>query len=101
MNFTFTSLQNLILSCLFESMASLGESAMYCIMVDLFPTKLRVMASALALTVGRAGALSGSLLFGFLIDLNCVVPIAIFSSLIILSGFVALFLPVTNQGALE
>lgn len=28
------------------------------------------------------GALVGNLLFGFLIDLNCIVPIAIFSALL-------------------
>lgn len=82
-------------------MASLGESAMYCVMVDLFPTKLRVMASALALTFGRAGALSGSLLFGYLIDLNCIVPIAIFSTLMMASGFTGLFLPTTGHDSLD
>lgn len=39
----------------------------------------RVMAAALSLTFGRGGALLGNLLFGFLIDLNCVIPIVLFS----------------------
>lgn len=74
---------------------------MYGIMVDLFPTRLRVMGAALALSVGRAGALSGSLLFGFLIDLNCFVPIVIFASIMMASGIMACFLPVTGQESLE
>ena len=41
------------------------------------------MAAALSLTFGRGGALIGNLLFGFLIDLNCVVPIVIFSAMLI------------------
>lgn len=51
-------------------------------MVDMFPTNLRVMAAALALTFGRGGALMGNLLFGFLIDLNCVVPIVVFGAML-------------------
>lgn len=42
----------------------------------------RVMAAALSLTFGRTGALVGNLVFGFLIDLNCVVPIVLFSAML-------------------
>lgn len=42
----------------------------------------RVMAAALSLTFGRGGALMGNLLFGFLIDLNCVIPIVLFASML-------------------
>lgn len=80
--FVRTSLQNLTLCCIFEALTSLGISAVYCVMVDMFPTNLRVMAAALALTFGRGGALMGNLLFGFLIDLNCVVPIVIFGAML-------------------
>lgn len=80
--FVQTSLQNLILCCIFEALTSLGISAVYCVMVDLFPTNLRVMAAALALTFGRSGALMGNLLFGYLIDLNCLVPIVLFGAML-------------------
>lgn len=52
--------QNLVLSCVFEALTSLGISTVYCVMVDLFPTNLRVMAAALSLTFGR-----GKLCFHF------------------------------------
>lgn len=42
----------------------------------------RVMAAALSLTFGRGGALVGNLIFGFLIDLNCVIPIVLFSAML-------------------
>lgn len=45
--------ENLVLSCIFEALTSLGISTVYCVMVDLFPTNLRVMAAALSLTFGR------------------------------------------------
>lgn len=41
------------------------------------------MAAALSLTFGRGGALVGNLLFGFLIDLNCVVPIVLFAIMLL------------------
>lgn len=51
--FVQNATQNLILSCVFEALTSLGISTVYCVMVDLFPTNLRVMAAALSLTFGR------------------------------------------------
>lgn len=92
---------NLALSCIFEALTSLGISTVYCVMVDLFPTNLRVMAAALSLTFGRGGALIGNLLFGFLIDLNCVVPIVLFAAMLFGSGLLCLLLPNTGGGALE
>lgn len=107
--FVRNSLENLVLSCIFEALTSLGISTVYCVMVDLFPTNLRfvfsppnpcancirfyrqnslisyayrVMAAALSLTFGRGGALIGNLIFGFLIDLNCVIPIVLFSTML-------------------
>lgn len=53
LEFVVNSDQNLILSCVFEALTSLGISTIYCVMVDLFPTNLRVMAAAMSLTFGR------------------------------------------------
>lgn len=39
--FVHNSIENLILSCIFEALTSLGISTVYCVMVDLFPTNLR------------------------------------------------------------
>lgn len=38
------------------------------------------MAAALSLTAGRGGGLIGNLSFGYLIDINCIVPIVVFSA---------------------
>jgi len=38
------------------------------------------MAAALSLTMGRLGALIGNLVFGYLIDLACVIPIILFAA---------------------
>lgn len=99
--FVQNSFQNLILSCAFEALTSLAISVVYCIMVDLFPTQLRVMAAALAMTIGRGGALFGNLIFGFLIDLNCSVPVILFASFLFISGILCFFLPKTGHEELD
>lgn len=40
------------------------------------------MAAALSLTAGRGGGLIGNLVFGYLVDLNCVIPIALFAAML-------------------
>ncbi|XP_055585965.1 synaptic vesicle glycoprotein 2C-like [Uranotaenia lowii] len=99
--FVNNSLQNLILSCIFEALTSMGISTVYCVLVDLFPTNLRVMAAALSLTFGRGGALFGNLIFGYLITLKCWIPIVLFSVLLFLSGILCFFLPSTGREALN
>ncbi|XP_050542198.1 synaptic vesicle glycoprotein 2C-like [Daktulosphaira vitifoliae] len=83
LNFVRNSLQNLILSCLFEAFTSLGISVLMCIMVELFPTNMRIMAAAASATFGRLGSLLANILFGLLIDSHCILIIIIFSSFLI------------------
>uniref|UniRef100_T1HJP6 MFS domain-containing protein n=2 Tax=Rhodnius prolixus TaxID=13249 RepID=T1HJP6_RHOPR len=80
MYFVQNSIQNLILSGIFEAFSSLAVVTLYCALVDLFPTNVRTMASGLSLCFGRMGALTGNLVFGYLIDLNCAIPIVMISA---------------------
>ncbi|KAH9629396.1 hypothetical protein HF086_017128 [Spodoptera exigua] len=99
--FVQNSTQNLVLSCIFEALTSLAISLVFCVLVDLFPTNLRVMAAALSLTAGRGGGLIGNLSFGYLIDINCVVPIVVFSAFLFIAAILCFFLPKTGQEALD
>ncbi|XP_075147400.1 synaptic vesicle glycoprotein 2C-like isoform X2 [Haematobia irritans] len=99
--FVRSSMENLILSCIFEALTSLSISTVYCVMVDLFPTNLRVMAAAMSMTFGRSGALLGNLIFGFLIDLNCIIPIIVFSLMLLISALLCWMLPTTGSEALD
>ncbi|XP_033149199.1 synaptic vesicle glycoprotein 2C isoform X3 [Drosophila busckii] len=99
--FVRNSLENLILSSIFEALTSLSISTVYCVMVDLYPTNLRVMAAAMSMTIGRCGALFGNLLFGFFIDLNCTVPIIIFAAMLFISAYLCWLLPTTGLEALD
>lgn len=96
-----TSTQNLILSCIFEALTGCCISVVYCIMVDLFPTNLRVLAAALSSTFGRFGGLFGNLLFGFLIDGHCLILICTLAAMLLLAGLVSIFLPATGKKELD
>ncbi|KAL5245387.1 hypothetical protein ACI65C_012797 [Semiaphis heraclei] len=99
--FVKNAMQNLILSCLFEAFSGLGISVLLCIMVDLFPTNMRVMAAAASATFGRLGSLMANITFGLLIDSHCILLIIIFSSLLIISGLLSLALPNGNDKDLD
>ncbi|XP_043479333.1 synaptic vesicle glycoprotein 2B-like isoform X1 [Leptopilina heterotoma] len=66
-----SSLQNLVLSCIFESMTSLAMSLMYCLLVVTFPTNCRMIAGTLLGLFGRVGSLVGNLMVTYLIDDYC------------------------------
>lgn len=83
LNLIRNSLENLIVSCIFEAITSTTEAVIFCLVVDLFPTQLRAVALALTVTSGRIGAILGNIVFGLLIDLNCIVPIYTFGFLLI------------------
>ncbi|XP_071872143.1 synaptic vesicle glycoprotein 2C isoform X2 [Bombus fervidus] len=88
-----TSTQNLVLSCAYESVTSVCLSVVYCLLVDLYPTHLRAMASGLSAFISRIGAISGTLMIGYLIDDYCTLVIVIVAAQLFLSGLLALFTP--------
>ena len=88
-----TSTQNLVLSCAYESVTSVCLSVVYCLLVDLYPTHLRAMAAGLSAFISRIGAISGTLMIGYLIDDYCTLVIVIVAAQLFLSGILALFTP--------
>lgn len=93
LNWVHSTLDTLALSCLFEALTSTAEAVIFCVVVDLFPTSLRAIALALTVTSGRLGAILGNVIFGWLVDLNCGVPIYTFGMLLISSGIFCSILP--------
>ncbi|XP_076178065.1 synaptic vesicle glycoprotein 2B isoform X2 [Ptiloglossa arizonensis] len=88
-----TSTENLILSCAYESITSVCLSVVYCLLVDLYPTHLRAIAAGLSAFISRIGAISGTLMIGYLIDDYCTLVIIIVAAQLFLSGILALFTP--------
>lgn len=60
----------IILLCFFLSNGSC-VSVVNAIVVDLYPTQYRAMAMALTLAIGRCGAVAGSHIVGYLLEVQC------------------------------
>ncbi|CAH0628611.1 unnamed protein product [Chrysodeixis includens] len=61
--------------------------------VELFPTKYRAMAICLSMMVGRTGAVFGSNLIGWFLQVNCGAGFYLFGILLVVDGLVCLALP--------
>ncbi|CAD6215525.1 GSCOCG00000334001-RA-CDS [Cotesia congregata] len=91
--FVRSSLENLVLSSLFEALISVCSTVICCVVVEIFPTKLRATAAALGSLSARSGALIGNTAFSYLIDHYCVILISCLTGQLIVGGIMSLFLP--------
>ncbi|CAH2085894.1 unnamed protein product [Euphydryas editha] len=97
LNLVRSSLQNLLLSCVFEAIVSCTEAVLFCVICEIFPTKVAATAMAVTVTCGRVGAIVGNVVFGALVDQHCVVPIYMFGALLITSGLLCIILPKSTR----
>ncbi|KAK4303361.1 hypothetical protein Pmani_024615 [Petrolisthes manimaculis] len=98
--FVKSGLHNLIVSCVFGAVATIGFNALDCLGAELFPTHLRTTALAVTLLAARVGAIAGTVSFGYLIDVYCAIPMFLVAFLLICGGLLGLFLPNTTRTAL-
>ena len=78
-----SSTMNLILSCIFGAVSTMGFNSLDCLGIELFPTSLRSTAMAITLLAARLGAIFGNLVFGYLVESHCAVPILMVAGLLI------------------
>lgn len=88
---------NLILSCVFGAVSTMGFNALDCFSTELFPTSVRSTAMAITLAAARLGAILGNIAFGNLVDVACAVPILLVAALLIGGGLLGLLLPNTTK----
>ena len=74
---------NLILSCIFGAVSTMGFNSLDCLGIELFPTSLRSTAMAVTLVSARLGAIMGNLVFGYLVESHCATPILMVATLLI------------------
>jgi len=92
-----SSLMNLILSCVFGAVSTMGFNSLDCLGVELFPTSLRGTAMAVTLVAARLGGFLGNLAFGYLVETHCAVPIILVAVLLVGGGLLSVLLPNTTQ----
>ena len=78
-----SSIMNLVLSCLFGAVSTMGFNSLDCLSVEVFPTHLRSSAMAVTLVSARLGAILGNLVFGLFLEVQCAVPILTVASLLV------------------
>lgn len=91
---------NLILSCGFGFVSTMGFNALDCLGIELFPTDVRSTAMAVTLCVARLGAILGNVVFGYFIEVSCAIPILLVAALLLSGGLLGIKLPNTTNTAL-
>ncbi|KAG5891173.1 hypothetical protein JTB14_000561 [Gonioctena quinquepunctata] len=93
---TTSSLQNLVVACVFQGTMITANMSISSIAVELFPTKVNGVAICFVICVGRIGAGLSNMLFGYLMDKHCEIPIFVVAVLVTLGGILCLAVPRTK-----
>ncbi|EDW38490.1 GL12623 [Drosophila persimilis] len=91
--FSVSSMMTLFVSATFLTITGIAVSSLLGAVVALFPTQLRTVVVAIAMMCGRFGALSGNLLFPVFIQIGCLPPFIMVSSVLLLAGTLSIFVP--------
>ncbi|KAJ7998319.1 hypothetical protein DPEC_G00221460 [Dallia pectoralis] len=100
-----TKAQSVLISCVFSGVSVVAWNALDVLGTELYPTPsgnlyptpLRSSALGFFTGVGRLAAIMGNIVFGQLVDTNCVIPVLLVSALLFTGGITALCLPHTRQ----
>ncbi|XP_014616479.1 PREDICTED: synaptic vesicle glycoprotein 2C-like, partial [Polistes canadensis] len=95
--FVKSSLQILVVTCIFSLAIATANFVIGSIVVDIFPTHVGAIAICMMTCFGRLGAIASNLAFGMLLDISCEVPIFLVGSVVIVGGFLGLLLPLKNS----
>jgi len=91
---------NLLVSILFGLVSTSGFNALDCLGIELFPTSLRGTGMAITLAAARLGAIMGNVLFGYLVESNCAIPLVSVATLLVSGGLLGALLPNTTKQSL-
>nr|XP_050857004.1 synaptic vesicle glycoprotein 2A-like isoform X3 [Vespula vulgaris] len=81
--FVKSSLQILVVTCLFSLTIATANFVIGSVVVDIFPTHVGAIAICMMTCFGRIGAIASNLAFGMLLDISCEVPIFLVGSIVI------------------
>lgn len=88
--------QNLLISCAFGAVSTVGWNSLDVLQAELFPTAVRSTAFGVQSGVGRIAAILGNVTFGSLVDIHCAVPMIMVAVLLTVGGLSAIKLPNTT-----
>ncbi|KAK9884936.1 hypothetical protein WA026_009172 [Henosepilachna vigintioctopunctata] len=99
--FAQSSNMTLIMSAVYIGVGSISINIIISVAVDLFPTTLRTMTVSITMMVGRLGAMSGNLIFPYLLKQGCAPPFFTIGTGLLSCAFIGILLPNTDMKALQ
>ncbi|XP_070178141.1 synaptic vesicle glycoprotein 2C-like isoform X2 [Littorina saxatilis] len=87
--------QNILMSCIFGAVSTIGFNALDVLQTELFPTDVRSTAFGVQTGIMRIAAILGNVIFGLLVDVHCAIPMILVAALMAFGGLVSLRLPNT------
>ncbi|KAK6178546.1 hypothetical protein SNE40_013313 [Patella caerulea] len=95
--FVQTKVENLVMSCLFGMVSTVGWNALDVLSAEVFPTEVRSTAMGIQQALARVGAILGNIIFGELVDVHCAIPMLLVAALLAFGGLVSIRLPNTTN----
>ncbi|ESN94064.1 hypothetical protein HELRODRAFT_180225 [Helobdella robusta] len=95
--YSTSSLQMYIMSYLFGALSAAQWSVINVVIAESFPTKLRSSAFGLCLGISRLVAVLSNLVFGYLLNVYCILPFALISFFYFVGFILAFFFKETNK----
>ncbi|ESO91025.1 hypothetical protein LOTGIDRAFT_191516 [Lottia gigantea] len=95
--FVRTKVENLIMSCLFGLVSTVGWNSLDVLSAELFPTEVRSTGFGVQQAFARVGAILGNVIFGELLDVHCAIPMLLVAALLAFGGLSSLKLPNTAE----
>ncbi|XP_055955615.1 synaptic vesicle glycoprotein 2C isoform X2 [Patella vulgata] len=95
--FVQTKVENLVMSCLFGMVSTVGWNALDVLSAEAFPTEVRSTAMGIQQALARVGAILGNIIFGELVDVHCAIPMLLVAALLAFGGLVSIRLPNTTN----
>ncbi|KAJ8315817.1 hypothetical protein KUTeg_007967 [Tegillarca granosa] len=95
--FIHDKIQNLLISCLFGAVSTVGWNAIDVLSAELFPTNVRSTAIGVISGINRVAAILGNITFGELVDVHCAIPMLMVAALLTFGGLCSIKLPNTTR----
>ncbi|XP_056644325.1 synaptic vesicle glycoprotein 2B-like isoform X1 [Diorhabda sublineata] len=88
-----SSTQNLVVACIFQATMLTANMCITSLIVELFPSTVGGIAVCTVICAGRIGAAISNLVFAYLVDKRCELPIFIVAAVEIVCGILCFFVP--------
>ncbi|XP_046682548.1 synaptic vesicle glycoprotein 2C-like [Homalodisca vitripennis] len=91
--FTTNMTLNLVVASTFQLTVGTANLVYNSLIVDMFPPNISGMGVCLGILAGRLGGLVSNLMFGYLLDISCSVPVILVAAVLFTGSVMSFFIP--------